>query len=81
MLLTRDRKRAFEICFRFRRILLGRLECDFPSDAMHIGLAPPLLGGFHRPYRFANAAPSIIELVELATESNLLGRPTALIEA
>ena len=34
LLLTCDRERTFEIRFRFRRVRLGRLECDFSSRAV-----------------------------------------------
>ena len=62
---TRNRERTLEIRFRFRRIRLRRLERDFPGDAIDLGLAPPFLGCFHRRHRFANAAPSVIELAEV----------------
>ena len=61
---TRDRERALEIRFRFRRIRLRRLKRDFAGDAMNLGFAPPFLGCFHRRHRFADAAPSVIELAE-----------------
>ena len=41
-----------------------RLQRDFAGDAMDLGLEPRFLGCFHRRHRFANAAPSVIELAE-----------------
>ena len=64
LLLARDRERALEIRFRFRRIRLGRLQRDFAGNAIDLGLAPSFLGCFDRRHRFANAAPSVIELAE-----------------
>ena len=65
LLLARDRECVLEIRFRFRRIRLRRLQRDFAGDAMDLGLAPSFLCCFRRRYRFANAAPSIIELVRV----------------
>ena len=42
-----------------------RHQRDFAGDAIDLGLAPPFLGCFHRRHRFANAAPSVIELAEV----------------
>ena len=42
----------------------GDISAISPADAMDLGLAPPFLGCFHRRHRFANAAPSVIELAE-----------------
>ena len=50
---------------RFRCIRLGRHQRDFARDAMDLGLAPFFLGCFHRCHRFADAAPSVIELAKL----------------
>ena len=61
---TRNRERTLEIGFRFSRIRLGRHQRDFSGHAMDLGLAPPFLGCFHRRHRFADAAPSVIELAE-----------------
>ena len=44
LLLTRYRERALEIRFRFCRIWLRRLECDFPGDAIDLGLVQPFFG-------------------------------------
>ena len=41
-----------------------RLQRDFAGHAMDLGLAPCFLGCFDRRHRFANAAPSVIELAE-----------------
>ena len=64
LLLTRNRERALEVRFRFRRIRLAatsarfRRLCDGPRPRT------TFLGCFHRRHRFANAAPSVIELAE-----------------
>ena len=42
----------------------GDMQRDFPGNAIDLGLAPSFLGCFHRRHRFANAAPSVIELAE-----------------
>ena len=48
---TRNRERALEIGFRFRRVRLRRLECNFTGDSMDLGFAPPFLGCFNRRRR------------------------------
>ena len=40
MLLARHGERTFKIRLRFRSILLGGLERDFPGNAMEIGFTP-----------------------------------------
>jgi hypothetical protein len=37
----------------------------FPGHAMNFGFAPSFLGCFHQRHRFADAAPSVIELPKL----------------
>jgi hypothetical protein len=64
LLLARNCEGAVEIRFRFRRIRLRQLECDFPGNAMDLGLARSFLGCFHRRNRFTNAAPSVIDFSE-----------------
>ena len=46
----------------------GDLQRDFASDAIDLGLAPSFLGCFDRVHRFADAAPSVIELAECPHE-------------
>ena len=64
MLLTRDRERAIKIRFCFFWIRRERLECDFPGNAMHLGLAPFFLRPFYFLYRVVNATPSIVKLAK-----------------
>ena len=64
LLLTRDSKCAIKILFCFFRIRRGRLECDFPGNAMHLGLAPFFLRPFYFVYRVVNATPSIVRLAK-----------------
>ena len=47
--------------FRSRR---ERLECDFPGNAIHLGLAPFFLRFFYFAYRVVNATPSIARLAK-----------------
>jgi hypothetical protein len=56
-----NRERTLQMSFRFRRIRLGKLERDFPSCAIDLGLAPPSFGRLQRCDSFANAAPSLID--------------------
>ena len=42
----------------------GDLQRDFAGYAIDLRLAPSFLGCFDRRHRFANAAPSVIELAE-----------------
>jgi hypothetical protein len=69
--LARDGERPLEIRFRFRfrfrfrPVRLRQHQRDFASYAIDLGLAPSFLGCFHRRYRFANAAPSVIEQPKL----------------
>jgi hypothetical protein len=65
LLLTSNRERALEIGLRFRRIRLRGLQCNFAGHAMNFGFAPFFLGCFHCCHRFANAAPSLLELPKL----------------
>src|SRR4029077_5968006 len=41
-----------------------RLECNFPSNAMHLGLAPSFLRNFYFVYRVVNATPRIVKLAK-----------------
>ena len=68
---------ALEMRLRFRHFRLGRLQRDFPGDAMDFGLAPSFLGCFHRLHRFADAAPSVIELTEFRIGSRQAATRTA----
>ena len=65
LLLTRDRERTLEIRFRFRRIRFRRLSSAI-SPAIRLTSASHHLssGCFNSRHRFANAAPSVIELTE-----------------
>jgi hypothetical protein len=65
--LTRNGECLLEIRLRLRRIRLLRLQRDFAGHAIDFGFEPPVLGCFHRGYRFANAAPGVIELTEFHT--------------
>src|SRR5580692_5238250 len=47
LLLTRDSKCAIKLLFRFFRLRRVRLECDFPGNAMNLGLAPFFLRSFY----------------------------------
>src|SRR4029077_12255516 len=51
------RERAIEIRFCFFWIRGERLECDFPGNAMHLGLAPSFLRPFYFVYRVVNTTP------------------------
>src|SRR6202011_2667776 len=62
LLRARDPERALEIRFRFRRIGLGRQQRDFSGGSVDLRLPQLFLGCFHRGYRFANAAPSVLEI-------------------
>ena len=73
--LARDRKRTLEIGFCFCHIWLRRQKCDFSGNAIDLGLAPFLLGSFHRGHRFADAAPGIIRLTDLRVGSREIGQP------
>ena len=65
MLLTRDREGAIEIrSLLFAASGCERLECDFPGNAMHLGLAPFFLRPFYFVYRVVNATPSIVKLAK-----------------
>jgi hypothetical protein len=64
LLLTCHRERTLEIDLRFRRVGFWRHQRDFSGNAMDLGLAPRFLGCVHRRHRFADAAPSVIELTE-----------------
>ena len=48
----------------FRRIRLGRIERDFPGNAMEIGFPPTFLGSLYGRHHFADATPCVIELAE-----------------
>ena len=61
----RDRECTLEIRFRFRRNRLRQLKRDFPGNAIDLSLAPAFLACLHCRHRFANAAPSVIELAEV----------------
>ena len=61
---ARDRECALEVAFRFRRIRLRRLELDFSSDAIDLGLEPFFLGCCYRTHAFTNAASGLIKLAE-----------------
>ena len=65
LLLTCNSECALEISFRFRCIRFVRLERDFTSDTIHLGLKPSFLGCINSADRFANATPSVIELTKL----------------
>jgi hypothetical protein len=65
LLLTRDCEGTLEIRLCFRGIRLRRPDCDFPGNAMHLGLAPAFLARSDQGCGFANAAPSVIELAKL----------------
>jgi hypothetical protein len=62
LLLARDLQCTLEIRLRLYHIRLWRLPRDFTSHAMNLSLAPPFLRCFDRGRRFADAAPSIVEL-------------------
>ena len=64
MLLTCYRECAIEIRFCFFWIRGERLECDFPGNAMQLGLAPFFLRPFYFVYRVVNATPSIVRLAK-----------------
>jgi hypothetical protein len=70
---TRNRERALEIRFRFRRIPLARHQRDFPGHAMDIGLEPSFLCCFHHRHRFINTARSIIEFADLRVSPGQIG--------
>jgi PAS domain-containing protein len=69
LLRPRNRERALEIGLRFRCIRLRGLQCNFAAHAMNFGFAPFFLGCFNRRSRFADAAPSVIELAEFRISS------------
>ena len=64
LLLTGNRTRALEILLRFRRIRLGRQQRDFACHTIDLGLVPTFLSCFDRRHRFADAAPSFVELTD-----------------
>ena len=64
LLSTGNRERAIKIRFCFFWIRRERFECDFPGNAMHLGLAPFLLRPFYFLYRVVNATPSIVKLAK-----------------
>src|SRR5262249_53283864 len=64
LLLASDRERTFKVRLRFGSIPLRQLERNFNSDAISLGLKPSFLGCFDLVHRFADAAPSAIELAE-----------------
>jgi hypothetical protein len=66
LLLTRYRERVLEIRFCFFYIWRGRLEGDFPGNAMHLGLAPSFFRPFYFLYRVVNATPSIVRLAKFS---------------
>ena len=43
----------------------GDLSAISPAARLNLGFAPLLLGRFHRGHRFADAAPSVVELAEV----------------
>src|SRR5271166_7057805 len=55
---------SLEMRLRLRRVGLGRQQRDFPGGSVDLGLAPLFLGCFRRCHRFAEAAPSRLELAE-----------------
>jgi hypothetical protein len=63
LLLTGGRESALEISFRFRDVVFRRLERDFASNSIDLGLEPPFPASVNRGQRLANA-PGIIELAE-----------------
>jgi hypothetical protein len=65
LLLAGDREGALEICFRFRAIILRTHQPDFAGNAINLGLEPPFLGFLDRNDRFADAAPSVVELAKV----------------
>src|SRR5262249_32782583 len=64
LLLARNRECVIKILFCFFGVRLARLECDFPGNAMHLGLAPFFLRSFYFFYRVVNATPSIVKLAK-----------------
>ena len=64
MLLTGDGESAIKILFCLFRIRRERFECDFPGNAMHLGLAPFFFRPFYFLYRVVNATPSIVRLAK-----------------
>ena len=64
LLLTCNRERTLEISFSFCGVRLGRLEHDLAGRAMDFGLPPAFLRCFNLSHRFADAAPSVVELTE-----------------
>ena len=57
LLLTCDSERSLEMCLRFRRIGLRRLERDLPGNAMEIGFTSAFLGSLYGRHHFADATP------------------------
>jgi hypothetical protein len=74
LLCSRKGDRALAIRFRFRRIRLRRLECDFTGDTIEFGLESSFLCCFYRCHGFADATPSRIELAKLG-----MGQPPNMI--
>ena len=64
LLLTGDAEGALEMLFCFFRIRRGRLERDFPGNAINFGLQPFFLRPFYFVYRVVNATPSIVRLAK-----------------
>jgi hypothetical protein len=64
LLLASDYKRTAEIGFCFRFIRLGRFEFDLSGGTMDLRLPQRFPGRLKRRDRLANAAPSVIRLVE-----------------
>ena len=62
---TRYCEGAFEVRFRFRPIILRTHQPDFAGNAINLGLEPPFLGFLDRNDRFADAAPSVVELAKV----------------
>ena len=62
LLLAGDYKRALEVRFRFRAMVLRTHQRDFAGNAINLGLEPCFFGGFSCGNGFADAAPSVVEL-------------------
>src|SRR6185312_268403 len=65
LLLTRNCECVIKILLCFFGVRLARLECDFPGNAMHLGLAPFFLPSFYFFYRVVNSTPSIVKLAKV----------------